>query len=62
MSDTKPSEVRVYQHRTGQWAVAVDAPEACGEIRVATERDATPVARFLAQAIAALRYGGETQA
>lgn len=59
MTGTKPSEVRVYQHRGGQWAVAVDAPEATGEIRVATERDATPVARFLAQAIAALRYEGK---
>lgn len=56
MSEMKPGEVRVFQRERDQrWAVGVDAPELEGELRVATERDATPVARFVAQALAALR-------
>jgi hypothetical protein len=56
VSELRPGEVRVFQRkRDGRWAVGVDAPELDGELRVATERDATPVARFVSQALDALR-------
>jgi hypothetical protein len=52
----RPGEVRVFQRKADErWAVGVDAPELDGELRVATEREATPVARFVGQALAALR-------
>jgi hypothetical protein len=57
VSEARPGEVRVFQRAADErWAVGVDAPELEGELRVATERDATPVARFAGQALAALRY------